>query len=257
MSEDLYAPSPTTSSLKDSPVANVILGDKSAPPTPPAIKSTGNRSPTNPDDDLQVLLDSDIDRVIPGDKTAPPIPPTLRSTSNASAISPGDSLFLVSDKNFENTTKALPDSKSSSSANKENTSPRKVNKPKHRKSVKLVVKNPLSVSLLTSAKVNMPKLPPPPPPPPKAPEQEQKDTMLSQAKKPKGKMHVPSAQCGQSLCIQHWLKQVKTGGTKDELNTYRWGVVSAEQHKAYNNEANQVVFNKTWSDKTLINGTMY
>ncbi|KIJ05584.1 hypothetical protein PAXINDRAFT_103718 [Paxillus involutus ATCC 200175] len=85
-------------------------------------------------------------------------------------------------------------------SDKENIDPAEASNQKGKKTIKLIIKNPLSMSSLASANVNVPPLPSPAA---KAPdlatetqEQRQDQVLKAASKKPKGKMRVPTEQCG-------------------------------------------------------------
>ncbi|KIJ05307.1 hypothetical protein PAXINDRAFT_21420 [Paxillus involutus ATCC 200175] len=151
-------------------------------------------------------------------------------------------------------TSILANSRSSES-DKENIDPAEGNKPKGKKTVKLVIKNPLSLSSLTAANIDMPERPPLPPP--KAPEHEKPGSSQKDAKKPKGRMRVPSEQCGRNLCGRRWLKQVNNAGTKDEFEAFWWGTLSPQQRQAYDDEAKGYPTKKAWADKAVAEGKMH
>ncbi|KIJ58870.1 hypothetical protein HYDPIDRAFT_33743 [Hydnomerulius pinastri MD-312] len=166
-----------------------------------------------------------ISTTCPPPNEAIPTSPAAETTISVSINASDNSLLNSDSANLAcgfTSSKPSVDLGSSTSADKENISLTEAIKPKGKKGIKLLVKNPLSMSLLAAAEVDMPKLPPPPPP--MAPqEQEHKP-----AKKLKGKMCVPSEQCG-CLCAQRWVKQVNNLGTKDEFKVYWKKTLSAEQ----------------------------
>ncbi|KAF8833110.1 hypothetical protein BDN67DRAFT_1072991 [Paxillus ammoniavirescens] len=148
-------------------------------------------------------------------------------------------------------------------SDKENIDPAEASNRKSKKTVKLIIKNPLSISSLASSNVNVPPLPPLAA---KAPdsdlatetqEQRQDQVLKAASKKPKGKMRVPTEQCGRNLCGRRWLKQVNNVGTKDEFEAYWWGTLSLQQRQAYDDEAKQFPSKKAWSDKTVADGTLH
>ncbi|KIK90874.1 hypothetical protein PAXRUDRAFT_14099 [Paxillus rubicundulus Ve08.2h10] len=150
-------------------------------------------------DNLNAHASPPLNALMPAtsDDTAPQIndtaPPTLESTNDKSSNA-GKNTLPDQDISIR------PRPSMSAESDKENVDPMpiKANKPKvKRPGIKLILKNPLFISSLTAAKVNMPELPPLPPSPPKAPAEQQQVQVQKDAKKPKGKMHVPGEQCGQ------------------------------------------------------------
>ncbi|KAF9222763.1 hypothetical protein BS17DRAFT_767893 [Gyrodon lividus] len=87
--------------------------------------------------------------------------------------------------------------------------------------------------------------PPLPHSPPKALGGQQQERVQKEAKKPKGKMCIPGEQCGWNLC------------TQDDFECFWWGILSAQQCQAYDNEAKEYLTKKAWVDKAISDGKMH
>ncbi|KIK81649.1 hypothetical protein PAXRUDRAFT_15130 [Paxillus rubicundulus Ve08.2h10] len=201
-------------------------------------------------DDLNAHASPPLNALMPAtsDDTAPQFndmaPPTLESTNDKSSNVRKNTL---PDQDIS----IRPRPSMSAKLDKENVDPTPIeaNKPKvKRPGIKLILKSPL---------VNMPELPPLPPSPPKVPAEQQQEQVQKDVKKPKGKMCIPGKQCGQNLCAQHWLKQVNNTGTKDDFEHFWWGILSAQQRQAYDNEAKAYPTKKAWADKAIAEGKMH
>ncbi|KAH0835514.1 hypothetical protein J3R83DRAFT_9194 [Lanmaoa asiatica] len=118
-------------------------------------------------------------------------------------------------------------------------------KPTQKKSVRLLLKNPISVASLAAAKVDMPELPAPaielPTPATSEPRPVKLDKdQEAKKQKTKARMQVPSERTGRNLCVRHWLKQVNKDGTKSDFEEY-WWTLTKEQRASYDTEVESIV----------------
>ncbi|KAH0826154.1 hypothetical protein J3R83DRAFT_5572 [Lanmaoa asiatica] len=134
-------------------------------------------------------------------------------------------------------------------------------KPTQKKSVRLLLKNPISVASLAAAKVDMPELPAPaielPTPATSEPRPVKLDKdQEAKKQKTKARMRVPSEQTGRNLCARRWLKQVNKDGTKSDFEEY-WWTLTKEQHASYDTEAESISPGKEWSKPAHASGKLY
>ncbi|KIK91403.1 hypothetical protein PAXRUDRAFT_13806 [Paxillus rubicundulus Ve08.2h10] len=206
--------------------AEVLARDREEKNRDTEVPSTSDNLNAHASPPLNDLMPATSDDIAPQiNDTAPP---TLESTNDKS-LNTGKNTLPDQDASI---VEPGPRSSMSAESDKENVNPAPIeaNKPKGKRlGIKLILKNPLSISSLTAAKANIPELPTLPPSPPKAPAEQHQEQVQKDAKKPKGKMRVPSEQCGWNLCARCWLKQVNNIGTKDDFKHFWWGILSAQQ----------------------------
>lgn len=72
----------------------------------------------------------------------------------------------------------------------------------------------------------------------------------------KAKMRPGPTKNGRNLCAHRWRKQVQSSGSTEEFQQYYNGL-TAEQRKAYDDDATALVASNNWDAKSICNGTLH
>ncbi|KAI9567404.1 hypothetical protein HD554DRAFT_2173514 [Boletus coccyginus] len=222
--EDIIATAAVNS--KDSTII-----DPGSEEIPSSISLDNNTVPTVPSDVGEV----EVTHVTTTNNNNNKVSGTANSDQNPSATNKNvDELTGSGDNDNDTSGNKMPEGSKNKSSCKE------CPKPMLKKSVRLVLKNPIFVESLSEAKVDMPKLPELPTviPSPKLAQSDKEQELKKQ--KTKGQMQVPSEKSGWNLCACRWLKQVNKNGTKDDFEEY-WWMLTKEQCTAYDTEAESIM----------------
>ncbi|KAH0835427.1 hypothetical protein J3R83DRAFT_9056 [Lanmaoa asiatica] len=214
------------------PVAGVDTEDSVV--TDPGSEEVPSNTNTSPGNNPVTTMPSNINKpeeATPNDNNN--VSGTANSDQNPSMTNK-DIKELAGSEDNNTHGKKLPKGSKNESLHKERP------KPTLKKSVRLLLKNPVSVESLSEAKVDMPKLPELPAAIPSSKPAQFDKEQESKKRKTKGRMRVPSEKSGRNLCARRWLKQVNKDGTKDEFEEY-WWTLTKEQRTLYDTEAESIV----------------